>query len=370
MPPVSCKSAALLLAFVFSTLSAACSSQLIAAQDSKARAPRVRSTLPRIAVLPSAACYTFDVKKWRQSGLVELIENHKGNLALCLSLALYLVSWPVAWLDRAAAQIIRAAGEASLVGGICDLIALRMIFEQHWYLPNSGVLQRNKQKFIDGLADQIEKKWLTPEMIGTKLHELRPLDRLAEHLGSASLKTLVREDQLERICTETARYLEPETVIRFLENLTSRVKPARALDRLKLAIVRAIARRECEHLRQKIRELPHDEHLIALVDSAIHDAGNALLDGDTVLRKTAEHWLDAIVGEVVLRSRGEIARMVRENLGRLRDEEIREQIESRTRAHLDWIRVNGGVFGAILGCLFALLNAARYDLQAVWRLMF
>jgi uncharacterized membrane-anchored protein YjiN (DUF445 family) len=308
------------------------------------------------------------VKKWRRSGFLRLLENHKGNVALCLSVVLYLVSWPVAGLDRAAAQIIRAAGEASLVGGICDLIALRMIFEQHWYLPNSGVLQRNKQKFIDGIADQIEKRWLTPEMIGRKLHELKPIERLADHLRTASLKTLVREDQLERICEETAHYLEPETVVRFFEQLTSRVKPARALDRLKIALVKAVARRECQHLRRKLHHLPHDDHLIAIVDSAIHDIGAALLEEDTVLRKTADHWMDAIVGEVVLRSRGEIARMVRENLSRLRDEEIREQIESRTRTHLDWIRVNGGVFGALLGCLFALLNAARYDLQGLLRL--
>jgi uncharacterized membrane-anchored protein YjiN (DUF445 family) len=319
--------------------------------------------------LQSAACYTFGVSNWKQSGFVRFIENHKGNIALCLSAVLYLVSWPVAWLDRAASQIIRAAGEASLVGGLCDLIALRMIFEQRWYLPNSGVLQRNKQKFIDGIADQIERKWLTPDMIGRKLHELKPIDRLANHLRTASLRTLVREEHLERICGETAHYLEPETVIRFFEQLTSRVRPARALDRLKIAFVRAFARRECEHLRRKIRDLPHDDHLVAIMDSAIHDIGAALLDKEAALRKTADHWMDAIVGEVVLRSRGQIAQMVRENLSRLPDEEIREQIESRTRTHLDWIRVNGGVFGALLGCLFALLNAARYDIQGFWRLL-
>ncbi len=309
------------------------------------------------------------VNNWRQTSFVRFLENHKGNVALFLSVMLYLASWPVAWLDRNAAQIVRAAGEASLVGGICDMIALRMIFEQHWYLPNSGVLQRNKQKFIDGIADQIERKWLTPEMIGDKLHELRLLDRLGAHLQTASLKTLVSDEQLERICFEAAHYLEPESVIGLFEQLTSRVKPARALDRLKITLVKMFARRECEHLRDKISNLPRDGQLIAMVDSAIHDIGNALLEKDNVLRKTADHWMDAIVGEVVMRSRGEIARMVRENLSRLRDEEIREQIESRTRTHLDWIRVNGGVFGALLGCLFALLNATRYDLQALLRLL-
>ena len=286
-------------------------------------------------------------------------------MALSLSVVLYLVSWPIASLDQRTAQIIRAAGEASLVGGICDLIALRMIFERHWYLPNSGVLQRNKQKFVDGIADQVERKWLTPRMIGEKLHELKPLEHLADHLTTASVKTLVSEEQFERICLATARYLEPETVIAFFEQLSLRVKPARALDRLKIALVKAFARRECERLREKIRNLPHDEQLIATVDSAIHDLGNALHDQDSVLRKTADHWMDAIVAEVMLRSRGEIARMVRENLSRLRDEEIREQIESRTRTHLEWIRVNGGVFGALLGCLFALLNAARYDVSGL-----
>ncbi len=301
--------------------------------------------------------------------MVQFFENHKGNIALCLSVLLYLSSWLVDWIDRGAAQIIRAAGEASLVGGICDLIALRMLFEQHWYLPNSGVLQRNKQKFIDGIADQIERKWLTPKMIGDKLHELKPLERLARYLSNASLKMLVREDQLERICNEIASYLEPEAVVALLERMTSRVRSARALDRLKIAIIKVVARRECQHLRQRIRELPHDDHLIAIADSAIHDIGAALLNQDSAIRKTADHWMEAIVSEVVERSRGEIARMVRQNLSRLRDEEIREQIESRTRTHLDWIRVNGGVFGALLGCLFALLSAARSDFQALWRFL-
>jgi uncharacterized membrane-anchored protein YjiN (DUF445 family) len=286
-----------------------------------------------------------------------------------MSMLLYLVSWPVAWLDRAAAQVIRAAGEASLVGGICDLIALRMIFEQHWYLPNSGVLQRSRAKLTDGIASTIEREWLTPEMIGNKLHQLKLLDRLGEHLTSASLKTLVRHEQLERICAETAHYLEPETVITLFEQLSSRVRPARALDRIKLALVRAFARRECERLRERVRNLPHDESFIAMIDSAIHDIGTTLRAEDSVLRKTADHWMDAVVTEFVARSRGEIAQMVRENLNQMSNEKIREQIESRTRTHLDWIRVNGGLFGALLGCLFTLLNAARYDFQALLRLL-
>jgi uncharacterized membrane-anchored protein YjiN (DUF445 family) len=310
------------------------------------------------------------MSRWKESSFVRFIESNKGNVALGLSVVLYLVSWPVGLVDRAFAQVVRAAGEASLVGGLCDLIALNMIFESHWYLPNSGVLPRNREKLINGIAKTIEEKWLTPEMIEKKLHQLKPLDRLGEHLKASSLKTLVRQEQLERICRETAHYLEPDTVIRLFEQLSWRVRPARVLDRVKLALVKAFARRECERLREAIRNLPHDEHYIAMVDSVVHDIGTALGDEETVLRKTADHWMDALVSEVVVRSRGEIAQMVRENLNQLSNDAIREQIESRTRTHLDWIRVNGGVFGALLGCLFALLNAARYDLQILLRLMF
>jgi uncharacterized membrane-anchored protein YjiN (DUF445 family) len=106
-----------------------------------------------------------------------------------------------------------------------------------------------------------------------------------------------------------------------------------------------------------------------MMDAAIHDIGATLRSEDTVLRKTADHWMDTIVQELVARSKGEIAQMVRENLNQMPNEKIRQQIESRTRTHLEWIRVNGGVFGALLGCLFALLNAARYDLSAVRRLL-
>jgi uncharacterized membrane-anchored protein YjiN (DUF445 family) len=309
------------------------------------------------------------VNRWKQSSFVAFLGNNKGNVALTLSLMLYVISWPVALLDRAAAQIVRAAGEASLVGGLCDLIALNMIFERHWYLPNSGVLERSRDRLIDGIANTIEREWLRPDMVEKKLHQLKLLDRLSDHLKTASLRTLVRHDQLEQICHETAHYLEPDTVISLFERLTTQVRPARALDRLKIALVKAFARKECERLREKICNLPHDERLIAMVDSLIHDVAATLRAENSALRKTADHWMDAIVKEFVARSKGEIAQMVRDNLNEMSNERIRQQIESRTRTHLDWIRVNGGVFGALLGCLFALLNAARYDLQGLLRLL-
>ncbi|HKV55193.1 MAG TPA: DUF445 family protein [Candidatus Binataceae bacterium] len=309
------------------------------------------------------------MSRLKESRVVRVIESRKGDVALALSFLLYLVSWPLGWFDRVAAEVVRAAGEASLVGGLCDYIALNMIFEKHWYLPNSGVLPRNRAKLVEGIANTIEHQWLTPAMIGQRLHQLKLLDRLGEHLESASLQTMVHPEQLERICHQIARYLEPENVLEFLQRLNARVKPVGVFDRFRGAVINAFVRRESARIREMVRNLPDDARLIAVVDSAIHDLGANLRDEATVTRKTADHWMDALVSELVVRSRGEIAQMVRENLNKLDDEAIRRQIESRTRTHLDWIRVNGGIFGAILGCLFALLNTLRYDFHALVRIV-
>jgi uncharacterized membrane-anchored protein YjiN (DUF445 family) len=305
----------------------------------------------------------------KNRGFISFVEGHKGDVALALSLLLYLLSWPLGLFDHSAGDVVRAAGEASLVGGLCDYIALNMIFERHWYLPNSGVLPRNREKLIDGIANTIEREWLTPAMIGRKLDEMKVLDRLGDYLKGASLKTMVRSEQLERLCHEAARYLEPDIVTPFLHRMTSRIRAVRALDRVRLALARAVIGKICDRARAMVLDLPHSDQLIAAADETIHDLGANLRDEQGAIRKTADHWMEALVREVVIASRGEIARMVKENLGRLSDEAIRIQIESRTRTHLDWIRVNGGVFGAILGCMFALISAAHRDYQVLTRLV-
>jgi uncharacterized membrane-anchored protein YjiN (DUF445 family) len=297
-------------------------------------------------------------------GVIAFIERHKGGVALTLALLLYLASWPLAIVEPAVASLVRAAGEASLVGGLCDYIALNMLFEQHWYLPKSGVLPRNREKLIDGIAQAIEREWLTPEMVGQKIHDLKPLDRLGDYLQTATLRTMVRPAQLERICSETARHLDPEVAIDLIRRLTSGASNVGLIDRLRAAILTVLVNKECARLRDLIRGLPHNDEMISAADEQIHEAGARLCDPGSTIRKTADHWMDAMVREVVISARGEIARMVKENLSSLPPEQIRDRIQTQTRTHLDWIRVNGAVFGAILGCAFSLLNRVRLDLLA------
>ena len=102
------------------------------------------------------------------------IAAHKGDFTLALSALVYIISrlllYYTTWTKTS--EILVSMGEAALIGGLCDYIALKMIFEQRWYLPNSGVLPRNRARLIEGIATTIENEWLTPEMIKQKLDEI------------------------------------------------------------------------------------------------------------------------------------------------------------------------------------------------------
>src|ERR1700748_3348889 len=110
----------------------------------------------------------------RRNRMLVRLEQHKGGITLILSAVFYLVSWIITVLSpwHIAGNLMRSIGEAALGGGLCDYIHLKMIFEKRWYLPNSGVLPRNRRRLIDGISATIENQWLTPKMVEDKLRQL------------------------------------------------------------------------------------------------------------------------------------------------------------------------------------------------------
>jgi uncharacterized membrane-anchored protein YjiN (DUF445 family) len=293
------------------------------------------------------------------SGLSEFFLSHKGDLTLAFSALVYVGSWLILifthWTGSAA--IVLSMAEAALVGGLCDYIALKMIFERRWYLPNSGVLPRNREKLIDGIATTIENEWLTPQMIGRKLHEMELVGRLGSFLEEVKLKDLLGQAGLERILSRAIEYLESPEQRNRLETILGKALP-KTFTRIYAVINKlgadSFSERIVANLRKRLPELRNDPELIETIESAIHEFGNQLHDPESYAHQLARMMIDAIVGRAVDASRGQISHMVRENLARLSDDQIRFQIESKTRTHLDWIRVNGGIFGAFFGLLFAL----------------
>ena len=304
----------------------------------------------------------IEQKPQRRRGWVVYLEQHKGGLTLTLSAMFYAASWSVSLLTpwHTSGALMRSIGEAALVGGLCDYIALKMIFERRWYLPNSGVLPRNRQKLIDGISSTIEKQWLTPEMIDRKLRDLDLVKRLGRYLEEVSLEGLIDRTHLAGICKSIARHVESPQLIAFLEERLEASAPRsiRVANSLGILTFHSLSLRIGHELRELLLGLPANTDLIGALEERLHSLGEELQQRDSVTREAAYRIMDTLVEHAVTASRGQIAVMVKQNLMSLSDEEIRRQIESRTRTHLDWIRVNGGIFGALFGALFGLLNYA------------
>jgi uncharacterized membrane-anchored protein YjiN (DUF445 family) len=306
-------------------------------------------------------------------GWLARLEQHKGGLTLGLSAIFYGASWAVSVMSpwHTAGALMRSVGEAALVGGLCDYIALKMIFERRWYLPNSGVLPRNRQKLIDGIASTIENQWLTPAMIEEKLRDLDLVKRLGRYLEDVSLEGVIDRTHLAGICQSIAQYARSPQLIDFLEERLEASAPrsVRVANALGIVTYRKLSERIGQELSELLIDLPANAGLVRALEERIHSLGDELQQRESATRKAAERIMDTLVEHAVTASRGEIAQMVKDNLMRLSDEEIRQQIESRTRTHLDWIRVNGGIFGALFGALFGLLNYAAAHSAALMALV-
>lgn len=296
--------------------------------------------------------------------------NHKGDLTLAFSFLAYFVSLSFLMFThlKTGAEIAVSMAEAALIGGLCDYIALKMIFERRWYLPNSGVLPRNRVKLIDGIAATIENEWLTPLMIGRKLSEMDLVGRLGSYLEELKLNDVLGQAGLERILSQAIDYLESAEKRDRLEAVLKRILP-KTVTRIYAVMNRlgaqSIGVRIAANLRKRLPELQNDPELRATLESAIHEFGSQLHDPDSYANQLAQRLIDNLVRRTVEASRGQITQMVKENLARLSDDQIRIQIESKTRTHLDWIRVNGGIFGAFFGLLFALSRILSHNGPAI-----
>ncbi len=285
----------------------------------------------------------------------------KGDVALIVSVLLYAAGWIVyANFNAHAGEVIRMAGEASLIGGLCDYIALKMLFERKWYLPNSGVLPRNRVRIIQGIGNAVESEWLTPDMIHRKLKEydlVTNIGRLLEHVSLRDADLAFVEDQALRLAQWLKR---PEVVDRIVEELRRLLEFGpllRIVERL-LVNFEGKIRDFAQNLPELVSRFSHDPEFLQYLEDEIHRVGMKLQTADSVERKYVLEWVEKLLNTAVGASRGEITRLVVENLSRKSDEQIRVQIESKTRTHLEWIRVNGSLFGALFGLCAAFLRSS------------
>ena len=309
-----------------------------------------------------------------QTGLKHFLFTHKGGVTLTFSALVYVVAWAMlrftTWHNSG--ELIANISEAAMIGGLCDYIALRMIFERKWYLPGSGVLPRNREKLINGIANTIEKEWLTPTMIGDRLNRMNLVGKLGTALEEVDLAEFLAQPAFDRLLNRAAMYFEAPEVVDRLETFLRKALPnsyRRVYAALNRFGVKSISSQVASNLRSRLPQLRNDPELMATLESAVHEIGQQLHDPESPAHELASRVIDTFVARAVQTSRGQITEMVKENLMKLDDEKIRFQIESKTRQHLDWIRVNGGIFGAIFGLMFALSRiVANHGTEILQRL--
>jgi uncharacterized membrane-anchored protein YjiN (DUF445 family) len=289
----------------------------------------------------------------------EFLFSRKGDLTLAVSAIVYICGWIILRFTAlmTAGEIVRAMAEAALIGGLCDYIALKMIFERRWYLPNSGVLPRNRVRLIDGIAVTIEKEWLTPEMIGRKLGEMDLVARAGAYLAEVKIDEVLGSEAVEQIFRRVTSALESDQALDRLDAILRKVLP-KTFTRIYAALnkvgVRPLSVRIVANLRHRLPELRDDPELMSTIEGALRELGVELQKPASFAHEKASAMMAAMVRRAVEASRGQITQMVKDNLAKLTDDQIRIQIESKTRTHLDWIRVNGGLFGALFGLCFEL----------------
>src|SRR5271170_2049790 len=214
----------------------------------------------------------------KRRGLLVFVERHKGDLTLAFSAVFYVASWTVLRFSgwQTAGTLMRSIGEAALVGGLCDYIALKMIFERRWYLPNSGVLPRNRQKLIEGISATIETQWLTPDMIESKLRELDLVKRLGRYLEDVSLESIIDRTHLAGLCQSLARYIDSPQLLDFLEERMEASAPrsVRMANSLGIITYHKLSVRILRELRELLLGLPTNADLIHALEERIHSLGD------------------------------------------------------------------------------------------------
>jgi uncharacterized membrane-anchored protein YjiN (DUF445 family) len=249
------------------------------------------------------------------------------------------------WLHRAAESA--AAGEA-LRAAALSLKNLaqrpRTAQELHWWILRSArALRESGQRFVPFLLRRrIVQRTIVEAALRYASEELRgaaedpdhPLRRFAvdglrgfsDRLSGGDPEALA---QVERIRAAILESLETAPLVR------------QALARLRRQVEEELDRR--------------DSRLSLLIDDKLHSAILSYLD-DAEHRAVFDRWVRDTTVDLVRRNHHQIGVTIRENLERLTDDQLVEQIESRVGADLQFIRLNGAVVGGLVGVGLALAH--------------
>ncbi len=107
-------------------------------------------------------------------------QNHVGTVSLLITVAATLACHTALhtgpFVDAPWLRILTAGFEAALVGGLPDWFAVTALFRHPLGLPipHTAIIPARRAKIVDGIVTMVERDWLSPDVIGTRLARLAP----------------------------------------------------------------------------------------------------------------------------------------------------------------------------------------------------
>src|SRR6185312_10896553 len=180
---------------------------------------------------------------------------------------------------------LRAAAEASVVGGVADWFAVTALFRHPLGIPipHTAIVPARKDRIGRALGNFVQQNFLDREVVARKLASLRLGDRTAQWLSEpANARTVTRATA--HALTSAANVLRDEDVQSFLERTAG--------DRLRSVQVAPL-------LGRALRLLTADGRHQELLDEALRLAARATEANDTLIREKVQEqtpwWIPNIV---------------------------------------------------------------------------
>jgi uncharacterized membrane-anchored protein YjiN (DUF445 family) len=184
---------------------------------------------------------------------------------------------------------VRAAAEASLVGGLADWFAVTALFRHPLGLPipHTAIVRLQKDRIARILGDFVQNHFLTRDVVGARLRSLQLADRTASWLVQPENATrLARQAAVGAARAVDA--LPEDTVTQFIRD----------------AAVRGLERAPVAPLLGRVLEAAAtDNRHMALVDEAVRLVAAAVENNEELIREKineeSPRWIPGMVSGVV-----------------------------------------------------------------------
>ncbi|GAB4362550.1 MAG: DUF445 domain-containing protein [Deltaproteobacteria bacterium] len=148
-------------------------------------------------------------------------------------------------------RIAASAFEAGTIGGLADWFAVTALFREV-PLPvirrHTNIIVKNRARIVDGIADMVQNRWLSPEVVGEYLQRFSASRALAEYLadpGRREKVLLILRDLIHSL----ARSLDGPEMASFLDRvLKDQVRGLDLAEPLGRWMEQAISRRDHDPL--------------------------------------------------------------------------------------------------------------------------